>query len=77
MPLLAVLALVVLALSNLRGAAASPGLLAAVQATPAAVLQSVAAPLLLAAGLLFVVMKNGKYLCDRPNLLPDVAVPWH
>lgn len=76
LPLLAALALVVLAVVNLR-AASNPGLLHALQASPLTLLPSVLAPLLLALGVLGLMMKNGKHLCDRPNLLPEMAAPWH
>lgn len=78
-PLLAVLALLVLAFSNLQTAKASVGggLVAASLQAPTVLLQQVAAPLLLALAVLVLVMKKGKYLCDRPTLLPDAAVPWH
>lgn len=78
-PLLAVLALLVLAFSNLQTVKASAGgdLVAAGLHAPTALLQQVAAPLLLALAVLALVMKKGKYLCDRPTLLPDAAVPWH
>lgn len=79
MPLLAVLALLVLAFSNLQTvkAAAGGGLLAAGMQAPTALLQQVAAPLLLALAVLALVMRKGQALCDRPTLLPDAAVPWH
>ena len=78
-PLLAVLALLVLAFSNLQTVKASAGgdLVAAGLQAPTVLLQQVAAPLLLALAVLALVMKKGKYLCDRPTLLPDAAVPWH
>ncbi|PSC73450.1 phosphoinositide phosphatase SAC8 isoform X2 [Micractinium conductrix] len=73
-PLLAVAALLLLAWFNLRGLAAAGGLLGA---APTALAQQVAAPLALAATLLFVVMRAGQQLVDRPQLRPDAAAPWH
>lgn len=78
-PLLAVLALLALAFSNLQTvkASAGGGLVAAGLQAPTVLLQQVAAPLLLALAVLVLMMKKGKYLCDRPTLLPGAAVPWH
>lgn len=75
MPLLAAAALALLAVFNLRALmGGSAGLL---QAPPLALLQQVAAPLLLAAAVLALTSRRGARLVDRPQLLPELAVPWH
>lgn len=70
MPLLAVLALLILAISNLRAL----GLLAA---APAALLGQVLVPLVLALVVVMLVMRNGKNLVDKPQLAAELSVPWH
>lgn len=75
LPLLLALALFILAVSNLRAlGAAGAGLLAA---SPAALAQGVALPLLGAALVLALVMKAGKHLVDKPQLAAELAIPWH
>ena len=77
MPLLASLALLVLALFNLHALAGDGGLLHASAAVPLALAQQVAAPLLLAFAVLALMMKRGKQLVDKPMLQPELATPWH
>jgi hypothetical protein len=74
-PLLAVLALALLAAINLR--ALGGGQAGLLHAPPLALVQQVAAPLLLAAGVLALTSRRGSRLVDRPQLLPELAVPWH
>ena len=42
----------------------------------AALFQSTLMPLAVAAALLFVLVKNGKAMVDRPQLRPELAQPW-
>ena len=77
-PLLAALALLLLALFNLHTlAAGSGGLLQAAAGAPLALAQQVAAPLLLAGAVLALTMQRGKHLVDKPMLQPELATPWH
>lgn len=73
-PLLAVLALLVFAFASLRALSGDAGLLAA---PPVALLQQVALPVVLAAGVLALLMRQGKQLVDKPQLAAELAVPWH
>lgn len=43
----------------------------------AALFQSTLLPLAVAAALLFLLMKNGKAMVDRPHLRPELSQPWH
>ncbi|EFN52170.1 hypothetical protein CHLNCDRAFT_59012 [Chlorella variabilis] len=77
-PLLVAAALAVLAFVNLQLlAGGGGGASALLQAAPATLLQQVAAPLLLAGAMLFLMMKKGSQLVDKPQLTPELAVPWH
>ncbi len=41
-----------------------------------ALFQSTLVPLAVAGALLFVLVKNGKAMVDRPQLRPELAQPW-
>lgn len=72
LPLLAVLAALYVAWSNLRALVQAGELLG----HPAVFLQQVVALVLLAALIVWAMFKKGQLLVDRPQLRPDLAHPW-
>jgi hypothetical protein len=74
-PLLAVAALAVLAAYNLHSLSSDGG--GGLLAFSLLLLQQVAVPLALAAALLVLMLKRGSLLVDKPQLAPELAVPWH
>ncbi|KAL4856549.1 Phosphoinositide phosphatase SAC7 [Chlorella vulgaris] len=74
-PLLAVAALAVLAAYNLLSLSSDGG--GGLLALSLLLLQQVAVPLALAAALLVLMLKRGSLLVDKPQLAPELAVPWH
>ena len=88
LPLLAALFAAAVGLSNAKAAACGGGsnakagrgggtaVAAAAALSAGALVQSVALPLAAAAGIVWLVFRNGKKFVNRPQLLPEAAAPW-
>jgi len=72
-------ALVLLAFVNLRALAAATGGAGSMllSVPPTALLQQAAGPLMLGLAILVIMMKQGKRLVDKPQLMPELSMPWH
>lgn len=79
MPLLVAAALMLLAFVNLRVLAAATGGAGStlLSVPPTALLQQGAGPLMLGLAILVVMMQQGKWLVDKPQLMPELPMPWH
>ena len=88
LPLLAALVAAAVGLSNAKAAVCGGGgggkqgrvgggaVATAAALSAGALVQSVALPLAAAAGIVWLVFRNGKKFVNRPQLLPEAAAPW-